>query len=38
MFEGTFGIATVIALALLVALVYLVVRKNPYKNKQKVRG
>ena len=38
MFEGTFGIATVIALALLVALVYLVVRKNPYENKQKVRG
>ena len=38
MFEGTFGIATVIALVLLVALVYLVVRKNPYENKQKVRG
>ena len=37
MFEGTFGIATVIALVLLVALVYLVVRKNPYENKQKVR-
>ena len=38
MFEGTFSIATVIALVLLVALVYLVVRKNPYENKQKVRG
>ena len=38
MCEGTFGIATVIALVLLVALVYLVVRKNPYENKQKVRG
>ncbi len=38
MFEGTFGVATVIALALLAALVYLVVRKNPYENKQKVRG
>ena len=37
MFEGTFGIATVIALVLLVTLVYLVVRKNPYENKQKVR-
>ena len=38
MFEGTFGIATVVALVLLVALVYLVVRKNTYENKQKVRG
>ena len=38
MFEGSFTFATAVALALLVALVYLVVRKNPYENKQKVRG
>ena len=30
MFEGTFGVATVIAIAALAALVYFLVRKNPY--------
>ncbi len=38
MFEGTFSFATVIALLLLAVLIYLFVRKNPYENKQKVRG
>ena len=30
MFQGSFGAGTVVAIALLVAMVYLVVRKNPY--------
>ncbi len=30
MFQGSFGVGTVVAIALLVAMVYLVVRKNPY--------
>ena len=30
LFQGSFGVSTVIAIALLIAMVYLLVRKNPY--------
>ena len=30
LFQGSFGVGTVIAIALLIAMVYLLVRKNPY--------
>ena len=30
LFQGSFGVSTAIAIALLIAMVYLLVRKNPY--------
>ena len=30
--HGSFGVATVVAVALAVAIVYLLVRRNPYDN------